>query len=187
MRVTLVAALIAIVAFFLLIAVIRPRLETSHRHRANREMETLRDRVKRNPSDQEAVNAMVAKLYSTDAFEQTAAAAYLGQIGHHAAPAVNGLASLLSGPNGFAAREAALTLGEIGPGARQAIPVLLRALRTRPNEDVGWFAAESLGKIATSNDTEVIEALKQAAKSSDVCMRSSAEAGLVRLRVSARP
>jgi HEAT repeat protein len=178
MRVALVAALIAIVAFFLLITVIRPRFETSHRQETNRAMEALRDRLKRDPSDQDALNSMVAKLYSTDAFEQTAAAAYLGQVGTHAAPAVKGLTSLLSGSNGFAAREAALTLGAIGPSARQAIPVLLQALRTRPNEDVGWFAAESLGKIATSKDIDVVEALKQAAKSSDDRMRSSAETAL---------
>jgi HEAT repeat protein len=82
----------------------------------------------------------------------------------------------------FDAREAASSLGEIGHGACRAIPALIKAVQQHDDADIGWFAAESLGHIAESNNRAVITVLMQATKSSDARMRSSANAGLQALK-----
>jgi HEAT repeat protein len=107
----------------------------------------------------------------------------LGQVGSRAEPGVDALIGALNSSDPFNAREAAISLGEIGPGARPAVPDLKRAVEQHPDADVGWFAAESLGQIANSNDTEVVAVLKQAAQSPDERMRNSANEGLEALGV----
>jgi HEAT repeat protein len=146
-------------------------------------MAILRDRARRSPADSNALNALISAVDSNDRFERTAAIAFLGQIGSNAAPAVKVLIGVLNNHDPYDAREAASTLGEIGPGAMQAVPDLTRAIQNHPHEDIGWFAAESLGHIVTTNDVEVVATLKQAAKSSDELMRDSANEGLQALGI----
>jgi hypothetical protein len=164
------------------VLVIGPRLEISHRERINGRMSLLRDRVKANPSDTNALCMMVQSLQSKDSWEKVAAVAYLGQVGCRAEPATDGLIQALNGADLYAAREAAKSLGEIGPGARRAIPALTNAVRRHADADIGWFAAESLGQIADPDDAAVALLLKQAAASSDERMVYSANEGIEALK-----
>jgi HEAT repeat protein len=151
--------------------------------RINKQMADLRDRAKANPPDKEALNELINLTHSKDSFERTAAIAYLGEVGSRAEPGVDALIEALSENAFFSGNAAATSLGEIGPAARRAIPALINAVQKYPDEGTGWFAAESLGQIANSNDTEVIAVLTQAAISSDERMRNSANEGLEALGV----
>lgn len=157
---------------------IRFRHEIEDHEQVNKDMAILRDRIKANPPDTNALNSMVQMLKANDSFRRTAAVAYLGQVGSRAEPAVNAIVETLEGNDGFAAREAARSLGEIGPSAQRAIPALIKSVQQHGNEDIGWFSAESLGNIADPNDVSVVAVLQQAAKSSDERMRDSAVTGL---------
>jgi HEAT repeat protein len=154
-----------------------------HVERNNERMAIFRDRAREHPPDSKALNALILAVNSKDPFERTSAIAYLGQVGSNAAPAVKILIGALNSQDPYDAREAASALGEIGPGAMQAVPDLIKAVQNYPNEDIGWFAAESLGQITTSNNLEVIGILRQAAKSSDERMRNSANQGLAALGI----
>jgi HEAT repeat protein len=151
--------------------------------RINKHMVALQNHVMANPSDKEALDTLINLTYSKDSFERTAAIITLGQLGNRAEPGVDALIEALNENALFSGPEAATSLGEIGPGARRAIPALINAVQKYPDEGTGWFAAESLGHIANSNDTEVVEVLKQAAQSYDERMRFSANKGLAALGV----
>ncbi|HEY3930820.1 MAG TPA: HEAT repeat domain-containing protein [Verrucomicrobiae bacterium] len=153
--------------------------------RINKHMVALQNRVMANPPDKEALNELINLTHSSkNSFERTAAIVTLGQLKNRAEPGVDALIDALNENALFSGREAAASLGEICPAARRAIPDLIKAVQKYPDEDTGWFAADSLGHIANSNDTEVVEVLKQAAQSSDERMRFSANKGLQSLNSS---
>jgi HEAT repeat protein len=148
--------------------------------RINKHMTALQDRAKANPPDKAALDKLINLTHSKNSFERTAAIISLGDVGSRAEPGVDALIEALNENSLFSGREAAFSLGEIGSGARRAIPDLIKAVQNYPDEDTGWFAAESLGHIANSNDTEVVT---QGAKSSDERMRFSANEGLEALGI----
>ena len=174
----IIFAIIVLFFAFLIEENITSRLEVRRVERINEQMAILRDRAKSNPPDTQALNSMISSLKSKDRWERGAAIGFLGQVGDHAEPAVDMLVEALNSTDPYDARGAADSLGGIGPGARRAIPALIKAVKQHDDADIGWFAAESLGHIANSNDTEVITVLTQATKSSDERMRFSANAGL---------
>lgn len=177
------ASFMALLLSFLVAGKIMERLGVYRIERNNEHMAILRDRARRNPPDPNALNALISAVGSSDPFQRTAAIGFLGQIGSNAAPAVKVLIGALNSQDPYDAREAANALGEIGLGAMQAVPDLIKAVQDHPNEDIGWFAAESLGHIVTSNDVEVVTVLKRAAKSSDERMSHSANEGLRELGI----
>jgi len=65
----------------------------------------------------------------------------------------------------FARSQAVRGLG--GIGNRQAIEILLKALTHEKSSEVRREAAQALGKIANRDDSQVIEALRKAARTSD--------------------
>ena len=144
---------------------LEPRMELARRRRINAQMQSLADRAKANPSDSDAVYSLVKALHSGDFFEKKSAAACLGQLGPNAVPAVPDLIEAAGGSDPYLARTAVLTLGEVGPDAGLAVPTLLRVMSDRQGEDIGCFAAESLGRIADPSDSEVKAALEDATKS----------------------
>lgn len=148
-------------------------------------MTNLKDLARNGPPNASAtaIRSLISAAKSKDPVERNAAIGYLGQVGSNAVPAVTVLIEALDSGDLFDAREAATSLGEIGSGARHAIPDLMKAVREHPNEDIGWFAGESLGQIATSNDAEVVATLRQAARSADEHMRHSANEGLKELGI----
>ena len=177
--------ILAIIIFFVAFVIeesITSRLAVQHVERNNERMAVLRDRVKANPPDTNALNSLILSVHSKDPFERVSAIAYLGQVGGHAEPAVDVLIETLNNSDPYDAREAASSLGEIGTGARRAIQDLKKTVQQHPDDGIGWFAAKSLGQIANSNDTEVVAVLTQAAKSSDERMRFSANEGLQLLK-----
>lgn len=178
-----ISAVILVGIALIICAVLVVRFEQGRPDRINKQMAALRDRAKAHPPDREALDKLIKLTQSNDSFERTAAIAYLGQVGSQAAPGVNALTRALNSNDPFNARAAAISLGEIGSGARSAVPDLIKAVKEHPNADVGWFAAESLGHIVTSNDVQVVDVLKQAAKSSDERMRHSANEGLQELGI----
>lgn len=182
--------MVVLVLAFIIEESITSRPAVQHVERNNERMAILRDRVKANPPDTNALNSLILSARSKDPLERTSAIAYLGQLGTHAEPAVDVLVEELkrSDPSNpseadFGVREAAQSLGEIGPGARRAIPDLIKAVQQHPEEGAGFSAAKSLGQIANSNDTEVVNVLTQAAKSSDERMRFGANQGLTALGI----
>jgi hypothetical protein len=178
-----ISAVILVGVLLIVCLVIAVRFEQGRPDRINKQMAVLRDRVKANPPDKEALDEMIKLTQSNDSFERTAAIAYLGKAGSNAAPAVDALIKALNGDDPFNAREAATSLGEIGPSARSAVPDLIKAVQDRQDQDIGWFAAESLGRIVTPNDAEAVAVLRQAAKSTDERMRHSANEGLQELGI----
>jgi len=141
-------------------------------------MRNLRDETKESDSNRQAINVLIRKLASSDPWEQVTAATYLGQVGSRAAPAVDELVRVLKGPNQYAAREAATAIGEIGPNAVRAVQPLMEAVRAHPCEDIGWFAATSLGKIADPKDPQVLSLLKENTNSADKHMKRNAKHAL---------
>ena len=96
------------------------RLDTNHRRmQVNEKIGKLRDRVKKNPNDKEALKRMIASLGSSYHWERTCAANRLGQLGPKAKEAVPALANALKIDDWYLRREAALALREIGPGAME--------------------------------------------------------------------
>jgi HEAT repeat protein len=159
-----------------------PDREVQRTTRINEHMNFLKDQLKANPSNREPLQAMLQAVHSSDSFERTAAIGYLGEAGSAAKPAVPVIIEALNGDDGFSARAAAISLGQIGPAAKDAIPDLIRAVEQHPNEDIGWFSAESLGHVADSNDAIVVKLLTQATNSPDQDIRYSANKGLQALQ-----
>ncbi len=60
---------------------------------------------------------------------------------------VHGLVRQLQSPDAGVRNSAAITLGRIGPEAKEAVPALIAALK---DQGAGYYAAETLGKIATA-------------------------------------
>src|SRR5882724_10177702 len=180
----LVLTIIVLLVAFVIIDNILWRLEVKRVERMNEHMAALRDHVKINPPDTNALSSLILSLHSKDPWERGAAAGFLGQAGSNAEPAVDGLIEVLNGNDPFDTKLAAQSLGEIGLGARRAIPALIKAVQQHPEEGAGFSAAKSLGQIANTNDTEIVTVLDQAAKSSDESMRFSANEGLQALKSS---
>ncbi len=172
----LIFAVLAAAAVFWLFGM--PRLGLARRERVNGQMKELVDRAKSSPPDSDALNLLIQKLSARDSFERYAAAANLGKVGPAAEPGVDALVVVLEGNDLYAAREAAISLGEIGPGARRATAALLTAIRRYPSADIGWFAAESAGKVASITNSEVEVVLTEAAGSTDSRMQHNARSGL---------
>jgi HEAT repeat protein len=178
-----ISAVILVGVLLFVCLVISVRYENDRPDRINKQMSILRDRAKANPPDNKALDMLINLTHSKDSFERTAAIASLGQVGSNAEPGVDTLIEALNKNALFSGNTAATSLGEIGPSARRAIPALIKAVQEHPDEGTGWFAAESLGHIANSNDTEVVTVLNQAANSSDERMRNSANQGLTALGI----
>jgi HEAT repeat protein len=158
--------------------VIHPRHELARVKQYNKHMAVLRDRLRANSQDRDALKEMMRAVHSSDRFEQATAAEFLGEVGPNAEPAVDALIKLLDSTNPYARRGAAIGLGGIGPNAERAIPALTKAVEQNPHADVGWFAAKSLGQIADPDDHHVIEVLEKAEKASDERLRYSAAEAL---------
>jgi HEAT repeat protein len=176
-----VFSICAVLGLIGLILILDRTVNFKREEERNQQMANLRDLARNSPPDVYAIRRLISATKSNDLVERNAAIGYLGQVGSNAVPAVGILIEALNGPDPFDAREAATSLGEIGSGARHAIPDLMKAVQEHPSEDIGWFAAESLGQICTSNDTEVVAVLTQAAKSTNERMRNSANEGLQKL------
>jgi len=178
----LILVVVAGLLFLAYVWLTGPGWEIRRTTRVNEHMNFLKDRLKANPSDREALEGMIEAMHSRDSFERTAAIGYLGEAGSAAKPAVPAIIEALTGSDGFNARAAAISLGQIGPAAKDAIPDLIRAIANHPNDDVGWFSAESLGHISSTNDADVMRVLMQATNSPYKDMKYSANAGLQALK-----
>lgn len=179
---------LAAVAALVYMLVVSPRLELARREGIIQRLAALRDRVKRDASDQEAVKLLMGSMRSRDSFERTQAIAFIGQVGDAAESAVDALIASLRGADLYNAREAARSLGEIGPAARRSVPALKEAVQLHPHADIGWFAVESLGSVADPSDAAVVALLRRETNSSDSIMCKSAEIALETLyRRSASP
>ncbi len=181
--------MLRIVIFLICVAVVSaiallllgPRLAADRMERLDRKMMYLRERVKTNASDAEALDALMRAARSRNSFERTLAITYLGQLGSRGEPAIGLLIEALNGGDPYDARQAAQSLGEIGPSAKRAVPDLMRAMQQHLHSDIGCFSAESLGNIADPDDTRVQAALHAALMSVDPQMRVFSKRGLDRL------
>lgn len=75
-----------------------------------------------------------------------------------------------------------LALGAIGPPAANATPLLIELIRSYPEDDIGWFAAEALGHVADPEDAEVRQQLREAMDASNQHLRRSAAEALAELQ-----
>ena len=171
-------AVLALLAIVIVAENIYMRLQIKRTEHRNESMAILCDRARKNPHDVDAINSLILSVHSDNFLERSSAISFLGQVGSNAQPAVPILIEALNHNDLYDAREAAISLGEIGVGAKQSVPSLIKAMTNHENEDVGWFAAESLGNIAEPNDMSTIVALQQSAKSTNDNMRRCANIGL---------
>jgi HEAT repeat protein len=158
--------------------VVRMQLETRHREQVIDRITKLRERASRDAGDQQAVDELIRAVRSSDPFERSVAARQLGMAGANAAAAVDVLAEALGGEDLNVARAAAASIGEIGPAAQRAVPDLIAAVRTQGERDIGWFAAESLGKVGDPRDETVRHALTEALSHPNDRMQARARLGL---------
>jgi hypothetical protein len=179
--------LLALLACGVLTAVMSWRLMDSERtlwgrRRIHERLVSLRTRAATNPADEHAIAGLIESLKAGGSFERTHAAIELGKLGPQGATAVDALIKAAKGEDRYVSREAAKALGRIGPEAEAAVPTLISFVRDHPLSDTGWFAAESLGKIAHPNDPTVWMVLEEASKSAHQSMADSARYGLESLR-----
>ncbi|HEY2589930.1 MAG TPA: HEAT repeat domain-containing protein [Tepidisphaeraceae bacterium] len=151
--------------------------------RLNARMEQLRTRFLAKPTNVAPLDELIRSLRSDESFERAAAATYIGRIGPQAERAVDPLVETLKSNDPYSAREAARALGEIGPSARRSVPALIQIVKEYPDSDRGWFAAEALGKVADSNDTNAVAALIGATNHSNKLLRYDASVGLRNLEM----
>lgn len=169
---------VVVLVLGLFFAFIHPQMEIARRNAMIERMTGMRDSIRENPADTNALQLLIASLSSEDSFERTRAAVFLGQVGPAGQDAVAPLVEVLNGHDPYASREAAASLGEIGPAARSALPDLCNAVDRHPRADIGAFAALSLGKIAEPTNSVVRETLLRASESSYHLMRLNAQQGL---------
>ena len=125
---------------------------------------------------QQQVTSALIPFLKNKRSELRAAAAYaLAEIGDSAS--AQSLAELLrrgaKDEDAFARSQAARGLGQVG--GHDSIDLLINALSNDRSQEVRREAALSLGRIATSQDTKVIEALRNATLSNDPYLVSAAE------------
>lgn len=92
--------------------------------------------------------------------------------------AVPALIEGLGDPDKYIRAEAATILGEIGPDAKEAVPKLVKCMKSEEKFSIEQScAAEALGKIGPTAK-EAISALQEAAKSDDFMIREAAQKSL---------
>lgn len=142
-----------------------------------KEVENLSLQIQDNRVDHNAMDTLKSYLHSDDRYERAIAAATMGKLGPRAAEAVPDLIEILSSGEAYSAREAARALGRVGPGAAAAAPALRNAVDQFPNQDIGWFAASSLGLVAPLDDQSSADCLERASHSPVEQMRDYASVG----------
>jgi HEAT repeat protein len=118
------------------------------------------------PESRKAVLTLKGMLGSDDPLSRKIATGALASIGPDAVDAVVELAKALSDPDAEVRRSAAVTLSRVGPAARDAVPELIKHLNAREEEEVRFFSAQALGRIAP-DDAAVAAALVKMLKESD--------------------
>jgi len=129
-----------------------------------------------------SVTLVLIDLLKDKKQELRAAAAYgLAESGDPAAlkPLIDFLRKRDDEEDSFARSQAARGLGKIA--RREAIEPLLRALTRDKSGEVRREAAVALGNIATKQDLDVIEALREATLSSDPYLTTAADGALANI------
>lgn len=106
-------------------------------------------------SGPQRTDALIAALRDKDQEVRSAATVSLGH--HPDASAMAALASALSDKSDFVRAHAARALGINGGGARQAVPALIRILRSDPDNEVKRQAATALGLIGDRSALPALE------------------------------
>lgn len=158
----LVGLIVAVLVGLFAMGVVSTRLELNRRHAVYDDLKALEQRLRDDANDRDAIVAITGHLNSSNSFERTTAAAAAGRVGPNAIPLLPELLRLLCGADPFAAREAARAIGSLGPRASSAAPALIEAIEKRPDADIGWFAADSLGRVAALDDRSARACLNKA-------------------------
>lgn len=124
------------------------------RSHVNKHLMELRDRLRKDPDDKQAVAGLIAALDDSYPFAKRSAASFLGQVGPAAKKAVPALALALKSKDPYLSRAAAISLRNMGPDAREAVPNLIEALKLG-NDDTAWFSAEALGNIGSEAEAAI--------------------------------
>jgi len=95
-------------------------------------------------------------------------------------PLIDFIRKRIGETDAFARSQAVRGLGSIGN--RQSIEVLLKALTRDKSSEVRREAAQALGKIATRDDQEVIDALHKATRTSDPYLTMAADEALALIK-----
>jgi HEAT repeat protein len=144
------------------------------------EIDQLARRFEHNTADTEALDAIREIVRNGDSFPRTYACVALRRLGKSAGAATPDLIRALQSGDPFVEREAARALGTVAAGREDAVWPLIDKLQYE-DDDVGWFAASSLGEIGLAA-TPAIPFLKQAAKSQNELMAEDATKALLVLK-----
>jgi HEAT repeat protein len=133
-----------------------------------------------------ALPHLIARLQSTDATVRSQVIQLLARMGPAAEPALPALANLLAAPQ--VRLEAALALVEINAGqAAAAVPLLVDALQRSTSPESGPVGASgevllgALGRIGPAAAAAAAPIMRQALRSSNPSVRTSAARGLLRV------
>lgn len=181
---TMLATLTCAAIFMIEVAL--SRREYAQRKQLVEALTATADRY-RDTKEKGDLEVLIGALDSTDSHTRSTAAALLRQLGPLAAPAVDPLITLVEGLDSQVKREAILALGAIGPSAERATPQLIEAMNRYPGADVGWFAAEALGRVADPQDQMVHQELQEALGTADHHLRASAAEALAELKQRSAP
>ena len=148
-----------------------------------KELQSAKSTLLKDPTSITAKNEIRRAAKSEYPFERMYAVATIGELGSIGAFAMPEILEALGSGDPFVEREAARAVGSIGRAASRicpdVVPALMDKLR-RPESDVAWFAAESLGELGPDAVPSIAE-LREAAKSTNVNMRDSSRKSLKKL------
>ena len=178
----LIGAAFAAVAFAATIAfqVLLARAEYNQRVENVEELKERRERY-REQQTREDLDFIIRALESDKSHRRVQAATSLRQLGPLAAPAIDALITAAEGEDLYVQREAMRALGSIGPAAKPAVPLFINAIKSYPDRDGAWFAAEALGEVADPDDEFVTAALKEASQYERYQLPEFARRALLRL------
>jgi HEAT repeat protein len=155
-------------------------LETvADRERVALHLQDLARRIENDPTDSGALDEIREILNGNWSFARTYACTTLVKLGPKATAATPDLIQALNSGDPFVEREAARALGTVAVGRPEAVGPLIEKL-VYDDDDVGWFAARSLGDIGMPA-RRAIPFLERAAESANRLMADEAKDALGKL------
>lgn len=137
-----------------------------------------RDELSLNPASEPARTRLQGYLRSSRSYDRAQAAGAVRQLGDAAGWAMPDLINLVREDDSGVSREAALAIGMMPRTGPQATEALLDVVRTTPFRDATIFAVESLGSVGDLEDARVEEALRTAASSDDLELKTAGQSAL---------
>lgn len=171
---------------------LRYRLVILERARRTQVVDLLRNAEERIlvQDDQTALAVILQAAQSEDSFTQSKAMATLGYVASRdpytarSAEVSTVIMDALYEQDRHILRQAAAAAGELDDDDPLLLARLLELVSKYPNRDIGWFAAISLGSLASVENKEVLSALNEASQSNYPKLRSAAMRALEEIQSS---